>query len=301
MPRIPIWDWITSRKTAYETFSFAVKKRLFSCRTAFQEVVIVDTFSFGKMLFLDGAIQSSEYDEFIYHEALVHPALITHGSPGKVLIIGGGEGATLREVLRHRSVKEVVMVDIDEELVGLCRKHLPSWSAGSFDDSRVSVIFADGMNYLTDSDCLFDIIISDLPEPEPSSISSPLFTGNFFTSVKSHLAPGGIFCSHSAPAGLKDMNIFREVYRTMKGIFPQVNPMKVFVPSFGTESGFLCASVDGAEPDMMTGRTVLKRIRSQIAAGKTEKSLQFYNVDMHSALFTHPVCFWEALCKGGIR
>lgn len=163
------------------------------------------------------------------------------------------------------------------------------------------MIFADGMKYLTDSDCLFDIIISDLPEPEPSSISSPLFTGNFFTSVKSHLAPGGIFCSHSAPAGLKDMNIFREVYRTMKGIFPQVNPMKVFVPSFGTESGFLCASVDGAEPDMMTGNTVSKRIRGQIAPGKTGKSLQFYNADMHSALFTHPVCFWEALCKSVIR
>jgi len=253
------------------------------------------------MLFLDGAIQSSEYDEFIYHEALVHPAMIAHGCPEKVLIIGGGEGATLREVLRHRSVKEVVMVDIDEELVGLCRQYLPTWSSGSFDDRRAHVIFADGMNYLDDCDYFFDVIISDLTEPESSSPSSHLFTDTFFTSVKAHLAPGGIFCSHSAPAGLKDMNMFREIYFTVKGVFSQVYPMKVFVPSFGTESGFICASVDGAKPDVMTGKAVLKSIKSQIAAGKGEKPLKFYSADMHSSLFTHPVCFWEALCKGGIR
>ncbi len=252
------------------------------------------------MLFLDGAIQSSEYDEFIYHEALVHPALIVHGNPRRVLIIGGGEGATLREVLRHRTVEEVVMVDIDEELVSICRTHLPTWSAGSFEDCRALVIFSDGMDYLNRSDRVFDIIISDLPEPEPSSLSSPLFTDIFFTSVKSHLAPGGIFCSHSAPAGLKDMNIFREIYHTLKGLFPQVHPMKIFVPSFGTESGFICASNDAPGPFIMGRNNSLKRIRSQIAGGKAVKPLQFYSADMHRVLFTHPVCFWEALSEGWI-
>jgi len=295
LPRIPIWDWITSRKTAHETFSFAVKRRLYSGRTAFQNVVIVDTFSFGKMLFLDGAVQSSEHDEFIYHEVLVHPSMIVHRSPESVLIIGGGEGATLREVLRHRAVGEVVMVDIDRELVGLCREYLPSWSSGAFDDRRASVIFSDGMAYLERCDRSFDIIISDLPEPEPSSLSSPLFKEAFFTEVRSHLSPGGIFCSHSAPAGLRDMNIFREVYRAMAGVFPHVHPLKVFVPSFGTESGFLCASVNWPGPFTLSPRELSKRIRSGIIKAGRVSPLRFYSAEMHNALFTHAACFWDAL------
>jgi len=295
LPRIPIWDWVTSRKTAHETFSFAVKRRLHSGRTAFQNVVIVDTFSFGKMLFLDGAIQSSERDEFIYHEALVHPSMTVHRSPESVLIIGGGEGATLREVLHHRTVSDVVMVDIDRELVGLCREYLPSWSAGAFDDPRASVIFSDGFEYLKRCGRSFDMIISDLPEPEPSSLSSPLFKQAFFTEVRSHLSPGGVFCSHSAPAGLWDMNIFREVYRAMAGVFPHVHPLKVFVPSFGTESGFLCASVDCSGPFTLSQVELSRRIRNSIIKAGRVSQLRFYSAEMHNALFTHAACFWDAL------
>src|SRR3972149_10779996 len=118
----------------------AIESNLYLGATRFQKAEIITTKSFGRCLVLDGKIQSSELDEFIYHEALVHPAMLAHPKPEAVLIAGGGEGATLREVLAHRSVKRVVMVDLDQEGVELCRRHLPAWHQGSFDDPKVELL-----------------------------------------------------------------------------------------------------------------------------------------------------------------
>ena len=127
---------------------FAVTREIFRARTQFQEVLIIQTAEYDKMLVLDGHTQSTQDDEGIYHECLVQPAMLLHPSPRRVLIIGGGEGATAREVLRHPSVESVTMVDIDGELIEACRKHLPEWHAGAFEDPRFHLIIGDGLAFI---------------------------------------------------------------------------------------------------------------------------------------------------------
>src|SRR3954453_6702432 len=119
--------WVAEQSDGNEMYLFAVDKSVVKRTTALQDVEVVETPSYGTMLLLDGLVQSSEDDEHTYHEALVHPGLIAHDGPREVLIIGGGEGATLREVLRHRSVERATMVDIDGELIALCKEHLDDW------------------------------------------------------------------------------------------------------------------------------------------------------------------------------
>jgi len=118
-----------------------IDKLYFEGRTKYQKVICFSNEYLGKTLFLDEKIQSAQIDEYVYHEALVHPSLLVHPSPKEVLVIGGGEGATIREVLRHPSIQNVTMVDIDEELVEICQKYLPEWSDGAFDDMRTDLIF----------------------------------------------------------------------------------------------------------------------------------------------------------------
>ena len=137
--------WIEFSLAAGERAAYEVTRVLYEGRTRFQEVRIVETRPYGLALFLDGAPQSAVADEFVYHEALVHPALVAHPSPRRVLIAGGGEGATLREVLRHPTVEQATMVDIDGELVELARRHLEPMHRGAFDDPRARVIVGDAL------------------------------------------------------------------------------------------------------------------------------------------------------------
>lgn len=289
MPREPVWDWIADKKNPYEYRNFAVKKRIHTSATRFQQVSIVDTYSFGRMLLLDGAIQSAERDEFIYHESLVHPAMCSLQSPESVLILGGGEGATLREVLRHRSVREAIMVDIDEELVGLCREFLPRWSDGGFDDPRTSVVFADAMEYLRETDRVFDVIISDLTEPEPGLRSRDLFGSFFFTLMKSHLREEGLFCTQGTSLTMTDRFIFGEIYHAVRPLFSFTRPMTVFIPSFHANWGFILAST-GHDPVRLTGSYLRKRIGEGIS-GK----LRFYDPGMHRCMTSIPPYLRKAL------
>src|SRR4030043_2399246 len=164
-------DYPDKRKWLYDEVSpdlaqlHRIKKAIYSGRTEFQSVEIVDTRSFGVCLVLDGKIQASERDEFIYHEALVHPAMLSHPCPETVFIAGGGEGATLREVLSHKTVKQAVMIDIDEEVIATCKRFLPDYSQGAFEDERTELYHTDARDYLAKCGDTFDIIIIDLPEP----------------------------------------------------------------------------------------------------------------------------------------
>ena len=172
-----------------------INRIIYSGRTKYQEVQIIDTPTFGRCLILDGRLQSSELDEFVYHEALVHPAMITHPNPEKVLILGGGEGATLREVLSHKTVKEGVMIDIDEELVNLCKKYLPKMGKKALRDERARVIFEDGLKFVKETDEKFDVIIMDLPEPLEGTPAEPLYKKDFFEILNSKLTDDGILSS----------------------------------------------------------------------------------------------------------
>lgn len=240
-----------------------IKKAIYSGRTDFQSIEIVDTRSFGVCLVLDGKIQSSERDEFIYHEALVHPAMLSHPCPETVFIAGGGEGATLREVFTHKTVKRVVMVDIDRQVIDICRHYLSLFHRGSFDDSRLELNFTDARRYLQETDDRFDVVIIDLVEPLEEGPACLLYTQEFYQLVKERLNFGGIMCVQSGASGWTNLQNFTAIINTLKGVFDIVCPYQAYVPSFVDLWGFATASqsINSAE---MLSEEVDRRISARL-------------------------------------
>ena len=188
---------------------------------------ILDTETFGRCLVLDGKTQSTEADEHIYHEALVHPALLFHHKPESVFIGGGGEGATLREILHHNSVQRVVMVDLDGDVVELCRRHLPDHHHGAFDDARVELRHEDARQYLASCQESFDVIVLDLVDPIEGGPSYLLYTEEFYNIARSKLRPGGILVTQAGPAGLLS---YSECSRPWSGPSPKSFPRRTLTP-----------------------------------------------------------------------
>jgi spermidine synthase len=258
-----------------------IEEVLYRGQTRFQSAEIIRTGSFGRCLVLDGKIQSSEADEFIYHEALVQPAMITHPRPETVFIAGGGEGATLREALSHNTVKRVVMVDIDEQVVALCRKHLPDYSRGSFEDKRTELLHIDARDYLAKNRELFDIIIIDLPDPIEEGPAYLLYTKEFYQVVKDRLTENGIIAVQAGSASLTELLNFSAVNNTLKSVFPVVCPYQTDVPCFGGPWGFCLASLK-LNPQQLSPAEVDSRISAR------SLKLKFYDGLTHQGMFSLP-------------
>ncbi|MBA7468960.1 Polyamine aminopropyltransferase [subsurface metagenome] len=282
-------EWFHDYVTPDMVQSYSIKEVTYSGRTQFQSVEIIESGGLGRCLILDGKIQSSEWDEFIYHEALVHPPMIAHPRPERVFIAGGGEGATLREVLAHSSVKRVVMVDIDEEVIDICRRLLPSWHQGSFEDSRLELRFVDARKYL--EECVdvgekFDVVILDLPEPIEEGPAYLLHTKEFYQLVRETLAPDGIISLQAGSSSWGNHRCFTAVINTLKAAFPLVFPYDTFIPSYGGTWGFALASPKLSPP---TAAEVERRIASRMTGG-----LRFYDGIAHQGLFSLPKNLREA-------
>jgi len=264
------------------TVLHSIKETIYSGRTKFQSIDIVNTGSFGVCFVLDGKIQSSEADEFIYHEALVHPAMLTHPQPEKVFIAGGGEGATLREVLTHKTVKRAVMVDIDEEVVDVCRRFLPSWHQHAFDDLRAELHFADARKYLEESSDKFDVIIIDLVDPLEGGPARLLYTKEFYQMVKQRLKPDGIMSVQAEPAEWTNLDNFAAIANTLGSVFPIARPYQVHVPSFLGLWGFVTAS-QNLDPSELAPKEIDTRISAKIS-----KELKSYDGLTHQSMFAIP-------------
>jgi len=248
-PSWPAGDWFLDQESPGDLIAVKREKVLAAGRTAFQEYEIFVSSLWGQALVLDGRLQSAELDEFIYHEALVHPALVAHPEPRRVLILGGGEGATLREVLRH-PVSEAVMVDIDQELVDICRQMLPTFHRGAFDDPRVRLVFTDGRAWLAEQpDGSFEVIILDITEPLEEGPASLLFTREMYELVRRKLAPGGVLSVQSGSANILG-RLMPEINRTLRAVFPRVWGYAAFITSFLDVYGFHLAGGEDLEwPD----------------------------------------------------
>jgi spermidine synthase len=239
--------WFIEHTSPFTAHMFGVENFLVSRRTKYQQIEIADTQTFGRILILDGKIQSSETDEYIYHEALVQPAMLMCPAPRRVLVIGGGEGATLREVFKHPTVEKVVMVDLDRQVVDLCREHLPGWHRGSFEDRRLELIIADAREYLAANDDLFDVIISDVPEPLEAGPALKLFTRQYFSLINERLTDGGAFSLQAGDYGLPFIETHSAIYNTIKQVFAYAKSYRSFIPSFNTEWGFIIAGKEGLD------------------------------------------------------
>jgi spermidine synthase len=264
------------------TVLHSIKERIYSGRTKFQSVDIINTGSFGVCLVLDGKIQSSEADEFVYHEALVHPAMLAHPRPERVFIAGGGEGATLREVLAHKTVKKAVMVDIDEEVVELCRRFLPSWHRKAFDDPRAELHFADARQYLEESSDEFDVIIIDLVDPLEQGPARLLYTREFYQIVRQRLGHAGIMSVQAEPSEWRNLDNFTAIANTLRNVFSIACPYQVHIPSFFGLWGFVAAS-QSLDPSELTPEEIDARISTRIS-----KRLESYDGLTHQAMFTIP-------------
>jgi spermidine synthase len=269
----------------------SINRVLFTGRTEFQSVDIVETRNFGICLVLDGKIQSSMEDEFIYHEALVHPAMVSHPRPETVFIAGGGEGATLREVLRYKTVKKVVMIDIDEQVVDICRRHLKVIHQNSFDDPRAEIHFEDARKYLQDNNGEFDVIIIDLVEPLEVGPACLLYTQEFYQLLKNRLHPQGILSVQSGASGWTNLQCFTAIVATLKSVFAVVSPYQIYVPSFADMWGFATAS-EILDPAMLSADEV-----DDILAERLSAELRSYDGISHQALFTLPRHLRHELAK----
>lgn len=234
--------WINEYITPWDIYTHGVTKILAHCQTQYQEMYIVETGAFGKGLVLDGKWQSCTVDEFIYHEALVHPPLIAHQNPKRVLVLGGGEGATIREVLRWNSIESVTMIDIDGEVVEACKQHLPEMHQDAFADPRVKLMIADALEVLDTTTETWDIIISDLSDPIESGPSFALFTKEYFTKLKRVLNPGGYVMVQAGPISPPEVKDHARLVNTLKAVFSNVTSLSAPTPSYGRAWGFAMCS-----------------------------------------------------------
>lgn len=237
--------WISEQKSPWDIYAHGITKIWVHKKTAYQEMYIVSSGIYGKSLVLDGKWQSSVGDEFLYHEPLVHPAMLLQGSPRRVLVLGGGEGATIRETLRWHSVETVVMVDIDGEVVEACREYLPEIHQNAFDDPRTELVIGDALQYIDKQPAdQWDVIISDLSDPVEEGPSFQLFTHEYFSEIHRILAPDGVFVVQAGSVAPLNIELYARLACTLKRTFPYTFPYSSAIPSYGEPWGFIVGSAN---------------------------------------------------------
>jgi len=222
-------DWLCEQQTEGMRYCLRTRDRLVHRRTAFQELELVETEDLGRVLALDGKLMLSERDEPFYHEMLVHPALLTHPHPEHVLVVGGGDGGTLREVLVHPSVTQAVLAEIDGQVIDVCRTHMPGVHRGALDDPRVAIHVGPGETFLPDHPQAFDVILVD--STDPIGPGEALFAEGFFRSCMRALKPGGLIALQAGTPYLWPEELGSVVTRLAR-LLPHLHVYLGFVPLY---------------------------------------------------------------------
>lgn len=265
-------------------------------RTKYQTYQIANVPRFGKSLFLDYNIQTSLMDEYVFHECMSQPAMTLHPNPRKVVVCGGGEGATLREALSHNTVEQAIMVDIDEELVDMVKVHMPEWHQGAFKDSRTTLLHTDARAWLQDhKGAGFDVILSDLPNPHEDGPGQFLFTREYFQICADALADDGVFAMQAGSANENYPACMASCIKTlqsMSDVFGSVAGYYGIVTTFFQPWGFVLASKK---------YDVLALTADEIAKRHTERGVatRYYTPRFHQACFTLPEYLEEAVRREG--
>lgn len=256
---------------------------LHSERSAFQKVDVFEHPHFGRVLTLDDLVQTTERDEFCYHEMLTHPALCALESVERVLIIGGGDGGTLRHVLMH-GPSEVIMCEIDEVVVRVCRELMPSLSDGAFDDPRAHVVFEDGAAFAADHEDEFDAIVVDGSDAVgPATV---LFSEGFYASCRRALRTGGVFVSQTG-SPMFQVDEYLLAQRNLGTTFPVVEPYVSFVPTYPGVLWSYTSATDGLPPSAVSPDVVRARLAERGVATR------FYTPELHRGAFALPAFVQE--------
>jgi spermidine synthase len=267
--------WFTELQYSGLKLTCKVLQTLHRETSPFQEIVVLDTERFGRMLVLDGAIQTTVADEFSYHEMLAHVPICSHPAPKDVLIIGGGDGGCAREVLRHQQLESVTQVEIDQRVVEVCRHFLPEL-AGSFDNPRLSVHFEDGIAFVREREASYDVILVDAPDPV--GVAAGLFSGEFYQSIYRALRPDGIFAIQTE-SPFFDKDLISRVHDSVRGIFPIARLYLANVPTYPT--GIWSFTLGSKKYDPALGP-------AGVVESLDDRNLRYYSPEVHRAAFALP-------------
>ncbi|MHB0997384.1 MAG: spermine/spermidine synthase domain-containing protein [Elusimicrobiales bacterium] len=281
---LPKGDWFVEFFTPGELHAHRSEKLLETSATAFQEAALIKTHTFGKVLVIDGETQSSQYDEAFYHESLVCPALLAHQAPANALILGGGEGATAREILNHRWVRRVVMADIDYNILRFAKKHLRTWHKGAFDDPRLSLLVQDAKKYVENTALKFDLVYSDLPSPVEAGPAVQLYTLEFYRRLKRILRPGAVFTVQAGPGTPLQFDLHPALLNTLSKVFRFVGSYTAFIPSYDMPWTFLyCTDSPALAP-----RRLAPAALDRAAARRLKRRLSFSDGETITGAFRLP-------------
>ncbi len=255
-----------------------IDEPIYQGRTDYQAVQIFRNNLLGRVLVLDGVLQTTELDEFFYHEMLAHVPILAHGAVGQVLVIGGGDGGCLRQVLAHR-VERATLVDLDRAVVALCREHLPAISAGAFDDPRAGLVIADGARFVAETEQRFDVIIVDSTDPIGPSVV--LFEPPFYRDCKRALAPGGILVTQNGVPTFQRAE-FEQSLAAFRALFAHGGFYYAAVPTY--VGGDL--ALGWASDTHRLSEVDLAAVRARYQASGI--ATRYYNPEIHRAAFAQP-------------
>lgn len=270
--------WV--KEKLYPDLHLGLRGRLlFKKKTPYQNMEVISSPFFGNILFLDGVVQTTEGDEFIYHEMITHPAILTHPRPKNVLIVGGGDGGVLREVLKHKTIKNVYLVEIDNQVIEIAKKYFSSIHKNSFSNPRLKLIIDDGAKYLSVCQEKFDIIIID--SPDPIGAAEVLFSEKFYQDAFSHLTSSGIMIRQTGSTFLQAREL-KENYSLLKKIFPFVAVELCAIPTYIGGFFSLTLASKKINPYKVSREKLMNRYK------KLKLNTKYYNPDIHLASLKLP-------------
>jgi spermidine synthase len=275
-----VFDWLN----AHSGYGTTATRTLARIQSPYQKVEVYDTQQFGKLFRLDGRMMTSEADEFFYHECMTHPAALAHPNPESILVIGGGDGGSSEELLKHPSVKRVVIAELDPVVIDISKKWLGSIHKGAFDDPRLEVKIGDGFEFVKNTNERFDMIVLDLTDPDTPAFH--LYSEQFFRMCQRILRPGGMLTLHLGSPVYQEETV-RKNATNLRKVFRHVAPMSIFVPLYGS---LWCLAVAS---DTLDPRTVVAEVIGQRIAEREIGGLHYYHPALHSALFALPVFVQE--------
>lgn len=264
--------WYTEKQTEQYGITAKINETLYTTQTPFQHLAVIDTQQFGRMLVLDGMVQTTIQDEFVYHEMISHPALVTHPHPKRVAVIGGGDGGVIREVIKHKSVEKATLVEIDGEVIEASKKYLPE-IAGALDDPRVEVLVEDGIKHIAEAKNKYDVILVDSTEPVGAAIG--LFSAEFYSNIFQALTEEGILVAQTE-SPFFNQQLIQKSFQGIKKSFPITNLYLASVPTYPSGLWSFTMGSKNHRPDQAD----LTR------ADKLET--KYYNSQVHQGAFQLP-------------
>jgi len=275
-------DWINESLYPDWGQRFRVKRELARVRSAFQDIVIFESFSHGRVMVLDGCIQITERDEFVYQEMLAHVPLLAHGAARNVLIIGAGDGGVLRRVVQHRGVERAVMVEIDGEVIRLSKEFLPMIGGDAWKNPRAEVIVGDGIDYVKHApDASFDVIIVD--STDPIGVGEVLFTDEFYANCARILTARGLVVNQCGVPFMQADEL-RETSLRRKRFLPHVSAYVAAVPTY--VGGFMTLGIAAKASGI--GRQSVEEIRARAEAAGVLGTTEYWTPEVHAASFDLP-------------